>query len=852
MDLRGAKTGMKDLEYLLKDVEKPGRYIGGEWNQIKKDPDRVSMKVALVFPDLYEVGMSYLGQKILYSLLNAHPDILAERVFVPWVDFERKLRKAKIPLYSLENKIPLREFDILGFSLLYELNFSNILTILDLGQIPVFSSERDSTYPLIIAGGPAAFNPEPVAEFFDFFLIGDGEEAFIEIIEKYKELKIESLDKSEIFKEMSEIRGVYVPALYSPFQPHNSILLTIKPEKNAPKRIEKRVLFPFCEAPFPEKIVVPNIRVVFDRVSVEVARGCDQKCRFCQAMSIYSPPRVKSPSFILKSIMNNLKQTGYENVSLASLSITDYPYLDQTVEVLMTELAKNKVSLSLPSLRPKGLSGNVAENILKVRKTGFTLVPEAGTERLRRVINKSLRDGEILEAARIAFSQGWRLLKLYFMIGLPTEKEEDLEGIVRIVEEVIRIGHRALRTAPRINLSVASFIPKPHTPFQWLAMEDETELKEKYTILKFHLKKYPFVKLKRHHIKSSLLEAAFSRGDRKLNKVLLRAWQGGTRFDSWADLFNFRLWEESFEDEQVNYHDYLSSLEREARLPWDHIETGMKRSHLLEELDKALKGEATGSCWERSCTECQGCTFHSMLEREFSEKVRIPHVSDSRLGKKTEEVIRYRVFYSKIHLARFLSHIDLNNIIQRTLRRAGISANFSQGFHPKILITYPPALPLGMEGNNECFEFRSQHLFRENEFKDRVNAFLPDGIRIKGLIKMETSKPSLNEEIESLVYSLDLENKDVRETVEAAVHKKKLSLSDYFLSVQVLVEKFLSEARNETVKEFGVDRKKKKLILHLKHSPDKSISAVKIVEKIFQMRNSAFAMTRDKILFKNS
>ncbi len=852
MDLRGAKTEMKDLEYLLKDVEKPGRYIGGEWNQIKKDPDRVSMKVALVFPDLYEVGMSYLGQKILYSLLNAHPDILAERVFAPWVDFERKLRKAKIALYSLENKIPLREFDILGFSLLYELNFSNILTILDLGQIPVFSSERDSTYPLIIAGGPAAFNPEPVAEFFDFFLIGDGEEAFIEIIEKYKELKIGSLDKSEIFKEMSEIRGVYVPALYSPFQPHNSILLTVKPEKDAPKRIEKRVLFPFREAPFPEKIVVPNIKVVFDRVSVEVARGCDQKCRFCQAMSIYSPPRVKSPSFILKSIMNNLKQTGYENVSLASLSITDYPYLDQTVEVLMAELAKNKVSLSLPSLRPKGLSGNVVANILKVRKTGFTLVPEAGTERLRRVINKSLRDREILEAARIAFSQGWRLLKLYFMIGLPTEKEEDLEGIVRMVEEVIRIGYRALRTAPRINLSVASFIPKPHTPFQWLAMEDETELREKYTLLKVHLKKYPFIKLKRHHIKSSLLEAAFSRGDRKLNKVLLRAWQGGARFDSWADLFNFRLWEESFEDEQVNYHNYLSSLEREVRLPWDHIETGMKRSHLLEELDRALKGEATGSCWERSCTECQGCTFHSLLERGFSEKIRIPYVSDSRLGKKTEEVIRYRVFYSKIHLARFLSHIDLNNIIQRTLRRAGISVNFSQGFHPKILITYPPALPLGMEGDNECFEFRSEHLFRENEFKDRVNAFLPDGIHIKGLIKMETSKPSLNEEIESLVYSLDLENKDVRETVEAAVHKKKLSLSDYFLSVQVLVEKFLSEARNETVKEFGVDRKKKKLILHLKHSPDKSISAVKIFEKIFQMQNSAFAMTRNKILFKNS
>lgn len=852
MDVRGAKIEMKDLEYILKDVEKPGRYIGGEWNQIKKDPDRVKMKVALVFPDLYEVGMSYLGQKILYSLLNAHPDILAERVFAPWIDFERKLRKEKIPLYSLENKIPLKEFNILGFSLLYELNFSNILTILDLGQIPVFSSERDSTFPLIIAGGPAAFNPEPIAEFFDFFLMGDGEEAFIEIIEKYRELKIENLDKSEIFKEMSKIRGVYVPALYTSFQPHNSPLLTVKPEKGAPKRIEKRVLFPFHEAPFPEKIVVPNIKVVFDRVSVEVARGCDQKCRFCQAMSVYSPPRVKRPSYILKNIMNNLKQTGYENVSLASLSIADYPYLDQTVEALMAELAKNKISLSLPSLRPKGLSGNVAANILKVRKTGFTLVPEAGTERLRRVINKSLGNREILEAARNAFLRGWRLLKLYFMIGLPTEKEEDLEGIVRMVEEVTQIGYRALCSAPRINLSIASFIPKPHTPFQWLAMEDEIELREKYRLLGDYLKKYPFVKLKRHHIKSSLLEAAYSRGDRKLNKVLHRSWQAGARFDSWADLFSFRLWEESFEDEQVDYHAYLSPLERKARLPWDHIETGMKRSHLLEELDKALKGEATGSCQERNCTECHGCTFFSLLERGFSEKIRIPHVSDSLLGKKTEEVFRYRVFYSKIKLARFLSHIDLNNIIQRTLRRAGISVNFSQGFHPKMLITYPPALPLGMEGDNECFEFLSQHLLRESEFKDRVNAFLPEGIRINGLMKMENLKPSLNEEIESLIYSLDLENKDVREAVKTAVHKKKLSLSEYFQIVQIMVEKVLSETKNEKIKEFDVDRRKKRLILHLKHSPEKNISAVKIVEKVLQMRNSAFAMTRDKILFKNS
>jgi len=843
---------MKNLEELLMGVEKPGRYLGGDWNERRKNPESARTKVALVFPDLYEVGMSYLGQKILYSILNDNPSILAERVFAPWIDFEQKLRSRKIPLYSLENKIPLAQFDILGFSLLYELNYSNILTILDLGHIPLFSSERDLKYPLVIAGGPSVFNPEPVADIFDLFLVGDGEEAFLEIIEKYLTLREEFREKSAVLKEMAKIKGVYVPSLYIPYFPPESFLLAVKPDQGAPAKIEKRILFPFKKAHFPENIVVPNTKVIFDRVAVEVARGCSQKCRFCQAASIYFPPRVKSPSLVLKNLLNSLRSTGYEDSSLVSLSISDYPYLDKTVEILMGELAKKKISLSLSSLRPKGLSSEVVQNIIKVRKTGFTLVPEAGTERLRRVINKNLEDSEIWEACRNAFSQGWRLLKLYFMVGLPTERDEDLEGIVDLVQEIIRIGYKILKSAPRINLSISSFIPKPHTPFQWLKVEDEGILREKHRFLKSRLRKYPSVILKKHSLKNTMLEAVFSRGDRRLNQVLLQSWEKGARFDSWNDLFNFRFWEEGFGQLGIDYHLYLSSLEREAVLPWEHIDTGIKKSYLLRELDKAFKEEQTLSCLESKCPQCQGCTLQSLLDRKFSEEIRIPPADDSPFGKKTENVFRYRAFYSKLQPARFLSHIDLNNIIQRTLRRAGISVVYSEGFHPKMLISYPSAIPLGMGGKAECFEFKSNYLFTEEEFVPNVNKFLPSGIRFSGLKRLETLKPSLNKEIKTLIYSVDLNSREIKEALEAAAKEENISSLGYFEKVEMLIDNFLAESQDEFIEKIFVDRRNGKLYLYIKHSLQKNISSQEIVRNIFGIKNPVYAMTREKILFKKS
>jgi radical SAM family uncharacterized protein/radical SAM-linked protein len=842
---------MKNLEEILKVVEKPGRYIGGEWNEVKKNPSHVEIKIGLVFPDLYEVGMSYLGQKILYFLLNKDPKILAERIFAPWIDFERELRNEKIPLYSLENKIPLAQFDILGFSLLYELNYSNILTILDLGRIPLFSSERGMDYPLVIAGGPAAFNPEPVAEIFDLFLIGDGEEAFLEIVKKYSSYKKRLKEKAALFKEMTQIKGVYVPSLYTSYLPRGSNRLAVKPETDAPSSIQKRVLFPFHKAPFPEQIVVPNIKVIFDRVSVEAARGCAQKCRFCQASSIYFPPRVKSPSYVLDNIFHSLSTTGYEDTSLASLSISDYPYLDRTVEILMKELAKSKISLSLPSLRPKGLSTDVAQSIIKVRKTGLTLVPEAGTERLRRVINKKLEDDDIWEASQNAFSQGWKRLKLYFMLGLPTENDEDLNGIINIVRELIRIGYKILKSTPRINLSLSSFIPKPHTPFQWLGMEDESILKEKFRYLKSQLKRYPSVKFNKHSLKNSILEAVFSRGDRKLNHVLIQAWRGGARFDSWNDLFQFHTWEEGFKQANVDYFLYLSSIEKNVQLPWDHIDSGMKKSYLSEELDKALREEYTLPCLDDSCGICQGCSFPQFLEREFSEEIKITPPQEKPFGEETEKVFRYRVFYSKLQSARYMSHIDLNTVIQRALRRAKIHVVYSQGFHPKILISYPVALPLGMSGKAECFDFKSRFLFRENEFISRLNTCLPSGIHILRLERRETAQFALNEEIEAFIYSVDLMNREIMHAI-GWQNEKSMSSPEYYRTIEEWIKGFLDKNQKEFIQETVVDRKKGKFFFRLNHSSQKNISAQKIVKDIFRIEKPAPLMARERIVFKKS
>lgn len=828
----------KEFFEILKQIQKPARYIGGEWNEIKKDPDQAKIKIALAFPDLYEVGMSHLGMKILYHLLNRREDLLAERVFTPWIDLEEKLRQHDIPLCSIENQIPLYDFDILGFSLLYELNYSNILTILSLAGIPFKSQQRNrrGEFPLIIGGGPTAFNPEPLAEIFDLFLLGDGEEAFLEIIDIYAQMKSQYRRKTAILEQIIRVEGVYVPGLYQPHQPEDSPLQAVNPRAKtaSPARIKKRIYFDFKYDDFPESIIVPHIQIVFDRVAVEAARGCPQNCRFCQARTIYFPARDKQANFVRDKIISSLQHTGYEDTSLTSLSIGDYPYLAEVTDGLMETLERQKVALSVSSLRPQGLKPDLAEKIIQVRKTGFTLVPEAGTERLRRVINKHLSDLDVFEAVETAFAYGWRKIKLYFMVGLPTETQKDLQGIISLTKEIIRRGYRILKKSPQINLSVASFLPKPHTPFQWAPMASKAELEEKHRFLRSSLKKYPFVKFRDHPINNSILEAVFSRGDRRLTVVLIEAWKNGARFDSWQDHFDFEIWDKAFLKAGLDPTLFLSEWSRDTPLPWDHIDPGLKKDHLWKEWMRAKREESTLPCQPRLCQDCAGCEFKFFSRLTSTPKIKPAAAAIAFVGKETDQLHRYRVFYTKIGTARFISHIDLNHLIQRGFRRARIPVEFSHGFHPKMKITYAPALPLGMEGKNEILEFKSRFDISSEEFLRHVNTFFPLGVRFLSLEKLSYSKPTLNEEIRALVYALDLQHVNMSETF---IKEKG----------QVL---FNSEGGNQ----IKVDKAAGKVMLVLEYKNGKVLRPQKIIEDIlgWPTHASAFLLIREKILLKKS
>ncbi|MFC2163910.1 TIGR03960 family B12-binding radical SAM protein [Acidobacteriota bacterium] len=840
-----------DLDIILREVQKPGRYVGGEWNIIQKNPQKVKAKIALVFPDLYEIGMSYLGQKILYHILNRHPNYLAERVFAPWIDFEEQLRTHEIPLYSLENRIPLHEFDLVGFSLLYELNYSNILTILDLGRIPLMASDRDVQAPLICAGGPAAFNPEPVADYFDLFLIGDGEEAFLEIVDQYTELRHHHQDRQELLKQLAKVSGTYIPSLYDTYVPAHSTLLAVKPGVGAPSKIKKRILSQLDNAVFPEDIIVPNIRVVFDRVSVEAERGCPQRCRFCQATSLYFPPRVKEPVHLTATVLKSVQSTGYEDASLSALSISDYPYFDQTVRGLMGKLEEERVSLSVSSLRPKGLTSEVVENILRVRKTGFTLVPEAGTERLRCVINKDVQDRDIWNAVDIAFSQGWRLLKLYFMVGLPTETEEDLEGIIHMVTEIVKRGYKKLGKNPQINLSISSFIPKPHTPFQWEKMDEDEVLTEKHRFIRSGLRKYPFVKFKEHNRYSSMLEGVFSRGDRRLVNVLKDAWKKGARFDSWNELFKFSVWQDAFQTNELNYRNFLSAIDQKAVLPWDHIQTGIKKSHFQEEMSKALEQKMTLNCLERECDSCQGCILSPLLIKEFSAGD-TPLLKDEStlVGEKTEDTNRYRLYYSKLGKIRYISHLDLVNMIQRTFRRAGVSVEYSQGYHPKMLMSYLPALPLGMGGASEVLAFKSHHALPNIETIDRLNRASPSGLEFHRLEWIDPDVPVLSETLDSFVYSLDLTSSVVKNALIEFRRSKDLSTKSDPETMRLMIEEYRPLSQDMESVDMDVDEEQARLFISVKYSPHKMARPQDIVKEITGLAYPTFDMTRECATFK--
>ncbi len=722
-------------EQYLPLVRKPSRYSGNEFNIVVKDPASVKCQILLTFPDLYEIGMSHLGLQILYHILNDRDDVLAERLYTPDTDLEEMLRENNEPLFSLETRRPPKEFDVLAITLPYELCYTNILTVLDLADIPFYAKDRREEHPLVIGGGPGAFHPEPVADFFDAILLGDGEEAVGDIADLMIQAKDEGWSRLQTLTAMTKIVGMYVPCFFEPQYDDVGTFQSMSPTLAGYPEVRRRVLAGFDHQK-PATPLVPVGKVIHDRLGIEIGRGCTRGCRFCQAGMIYRPVRERTPEQILEIAEKGIGTTGFEELAMLSLSTGDYSCLGPVLMKLMDTYASKRVSISMPSMRVGTLTEDIMAQIKRVRKTGFTVAPEAGTDRLREVINKGITEEDLMSTCKDAFGLGWKLIKFYFMFGLPTETWDDIEAIAELAHKGLKAGSGPGR---KITVSAATFVPKPHTPFQWEPQLSVDEGFERIEFLREKLREKG-LQLRWGDPRQSFLEGVFSRGDRKLSKLIVQAWQDGARLDSWNEHFRLTAWREAAEVVGIDLESYMARRNFDTPLPWDHLHCGVDSSFLRDEYEKGLKQEYTPDCRVHGCQKCGLCDFEEVFPKTCADKgseLEFSKVPETPVG---QGHFRFRIDYSRLGRSRLLSHLELLQLFFRAFNRAGLPLHYSQGFNPSPKVSFSPALPLGTESRAEYLFVDLVEDIDPPVWLAQLNSQLPEGLSIQAIVFSESKK----------------------------------------------------------------------------------------------------------------
>jgi radical SAM family uncharacterized protein/radical SAM-linked protein len=832
----------------LHRVEKPTRYTGSEFGVRRKDWGSVEARVCLAFPDVYDIGMSHLGYRMLYKILNDDTRLLAERCYAPWRDMIRELEQHGEFVRSLETARPLCDFDVVGFSLQFELTFTNVLLMLDFGSIPRRSAARSDGDPLVIAGGPVATHAEPMADFFDVIAIGDGEELCREIALCWVDGKRRGLNRERRLRELAQLEGAYVPSLYTTARDERGGFEVVTgsrfPEARFP--LSRRLLDDIDRFPFPDDGPVGGPEAIFDRMSIEVTRGCTEGCRFCQAGMIYRPVRERDPAQIIETVERALKNSGQDQVSLTALSTADVSCISPLIKNLVERTAPERVSLSVASLRAYGLAEDLLDDMRRVRASGLTFAPEAGTQRMRDVINKNVTEEQLMETAERVFSRGFDKMKLYFMIGLPTETDEDVLGIINVGRNAMSVGNRLRKGRANVTVSVSTHVPKPHTPFQWCAMDSLEEIRRKQDLLKSEVRTARGVLLRTHSSVTSVLEGVLARGDRPLSAVVERAYDNGARFDSWDECLNLKAWEEAFQHFQVDRGRYLGTIPVDARLPWDHFDLGLEEGFLLREYRKAVKSRLSPPCGKARgmfihhtnvedakadtrklvCYDCGiACDMGAMQATRISflealgadapqTRVRLPlaptQTSSARRRQFPEELRparpggipeRFRLRFEKTGATAMLGHLDLLRELPRVVRRAGARTQYSKGFHPLPEISFGPALSLGVASLDEYLEVKLIDAVADEAFLASLNRAAGEGLRFTEIQRIADREPRINSLITGAEYLLCLSQKDlpgasiqtVEDRIRAFLEQSDVSVTRQFkgTSKRINVRKFV-------------------------------------------------------------